>query len=290
MNAPYWQSPDGGVRLYLGDARDVLPQMSERGIVISDFPYSEHTHAKSRSGARALLKDGSGRTPKACTSRAAEFGFDHLSARDRRTFAGHAARLASRWVLVFSDTESAWLWRISLSARGLDYCRTGFWRKIGGTPQFTGDRPAVGTEAITICHPHGRKTWNGGGKHGVWDEDYAPNETLWYDVPIVLERGGVGLIDNEPRIHTTQKPEALMLALAEDFTDPGELVYDFTAGSCTTGIACMRAKGGPRRFVGIERDERFAEKAAKRLEAESKGSTYHAQERGQQALFAGVSR
>lgn len=281
---PYYQR--GGVTLYHGDARDVLPTMEERGIVIFDPPYSEHTHSKSRAGSRGLERDGAGRTPPASFSRVAEFGFDHLSASDRRIFARHVARLAERWALAFSDTESSHLWRRSLSAIGLDYCRTGFWRKLDGTPQFTGDRPAVCAEAITIMHPRGKKHWNGGGSHALWDEDFAPGETLWWDVPIVLERGGSKI--GEPRLHTTQKPEALMIALVSDFSDAGELVYDFTMGSGTTGIGCLRANGGPRRFVGIEREEKWIEKAAKRIDAELSGSTYHAAARGQTALFGGL--
>jgi len=245
-------------------------------VVMFDPPYSEHTHSKSRSGQRSLPKDGAGRTPACSFSRAAEFGFGHLAPALRSFLAFQAARLAARWALVFSDVESAGWWRLALVGAGLDYARTGAWIKEGATPQFTGDRPAAGFEAITICHPKGRKRWNGGGRHALWS------------VPIVLERGGSKL--GEPRVHTTQKPERLMLALCDDFTEPGELVYDFTAGSGTTGIGCLRAKGGPRRFVGIEREEKWIEAAAKRLDAELSGSTYHAAQAGQVGLFAGVPR
>lgn len=266
---PYWQNASGSVRLYLGDARDVAPQFTERGHVIMDPPYSAHVHGKSRAGARKVpLTNGKGVLTRGGIDRTVDFEFAHLTAAERRMLAGHAARLCSRWAITFSDTESSHLWRRSFEANGLEYVRTAFWHKIAGSPQFTGDRPAVACEAITLMHPAGRKRWNGGGKLGIYSETVVQPWT-----------------GDEPRIHTTQKPERLMLALVEDFTDPGDLVYDLTAGSCTTGIACMRAKGGPRRFVGIERDEKFAERAAKRLEAETKGSTYHAQERGQQALF-----
>jgi site-specific DNA-methyltransferase (adenine-specific) len=277
------------VTLFHGDAREVLPTLTERGVVIFDPPYREHTHAKSRAGTNTgLTKTGSGKVCPANFSRAAEFGFGHLSPRERSIFASHVRRLAARWALVFSDVESATWWRLSLQAAGLEYARTGFWRKVGGTPQFTGDRPAVCAEAITICHPKGRKRWNGGGAHGLWDEDFAPGETLWWDEPIVLARGGEGA-KGEPRLHTTQKPEALMLALVGDFSDPGEIVYDFTMGSGTTGIGCLRAPGGHRRFVGIEREEKWIEAAAKRLDAELSGSTYHAAKAGQQPLFGSTT-
>lgn len=266
---PYYQR--AGVTLYHGDARDVLPGLAARGVVISDFPYSAHVHSKATSNARPLDGRG-GHTPNgACNKvRKVDLHFDHLRARDRRFFAAQAKRLAARWVLAFSDTESDWLWRLSFQAAGLEYVRTAFWHKIASTPQFTGDRPAVAYEAITIVHPKGRKRWNGGGRGAS------------YEFPIVQQS------EREPRVHTTQKPAALMLALVSDFSDPGELVYDFTMGSGTTGIGCLRAPGGPRRFVGIEREEKWIEAAARRLDAELDGSTYHAAKAGQIAMFGGA--
>jgi hypothetical protein len=271
--SPYYQR--GPVTLYLGDCRDVLPTLTERGHVITDPPYSEHTHTKSRAGSRKLAS-GSGyeKDPSAyktaTISREVDFGFDHLSAPLRRFVARQAARLASRWVLVFSDVESASLWRWSLMATGLEYVRTGEWRKERATPQFTGDRPGVAFEVITIAHPKGKKRWNGGGKGGAWS------------APVVQERAGT--TGGEPRIHTTQKPEQLLRDLVADFTDPGDLVYDPFAGSGTTGIACARLG---RRCILIEREEKWAEAARKRIDAELDGSTYHAAQRGQVPMFGG---
>lgn len=190
--------------------------------------------------------------------------------------AHEAARLTDRWALVFSDSESSHIWRASLQAsgdrelelafllaeaeaspapecaHGLEYIRTIFWDKLSGSPQFTGDRPAVACEAITVMHAKGSAPrWNGGGKRGI------------YAVATVLDRGG-GRGGIEPRLHTTQKPKGLLLALEEDFTDPeraiagatasASLIYDFTAGVCTSGAAAIDAEGGPRFWVGCELD------------------------------------
>lgn len=54
--------------------------------------------------------------------------------------------------------------------------------------------------------------------------------------------------------HPTQKPVALMEYLIKTYTNPGELVLDNTMGSGTTGVACMNTG---RRFIGIERDEKY---------------------------------
>ncbi len=50
-------------------------------------------------------------------------------------------------------------------------------------------------------------------------------------------------------IHPTQKPVALMEYLIKTYTNEGETVLDFTAGSFTTGVACVSLN---RKFIGIE--------------------------------------
>lgn len=141
------------------------------------------------------------------------------------------------------------LWRETLidPAYGkVEYTRTGAWLKRGATPQFTGDRPASGFEAITICHRKGRKRWNGGGKHAIWEH------------AIVLNRNG-----DDPRLHTTQKPEPLFRDLVLDFTDAGDVILDSFAGSGTLGAA---AKKLGRKAILIEGQEPYCEVTARRLE------------------------
>ena len=64
-------------------------------------------------------------------------------------------------------------------------------------------------------------------------------------------------------VHPTQKPVALMEYLIKTYTNENELVLDFTMGSGTTGVAC---KNLDRNFIGIELDEKYFEKAKKRIE------------------------
>jgi len=64
--------------------------------------------------------------------------------------------------------------------------------------------------------------------------------------------------------HPTQKPVALMEDLVKTYTNPGDMVLDFTMGSGTTGVACMNTG---RDFIGIERDERYFKIAQERIYA-----------------------
>lgn len=235
----------GPATLYCGDCREVFHEIDQVAAVITDPPYSEHVHGSARSGRMQASNDHGGRYGSD-TRRNVDLGFEHLQEELRIECAQQFSRLAERWVLVFSDVESDHLWRSDLVAAGLDYVRTGAWVKLGSTPQFSGDRPATGFEAVTICHPKGRKRWNGGGSHAVWTH------------PIVLDRGRTGA-----RLHTTQKPIELMLQLVGLFTDPGEIVLDPFMGSATTGAAALQLG---RRFIGIEQDERYFDISCRRLE------------------------
>ena len=63
--------------------------------------------------------------------------------------------------------------------------------------------------------------------------------------------------------HPTQKPVALLEYLIRTYTNEGETVLDFTAGSGSTGVACVNTN---RNFIGIELDEGYFNIAKKRIE------------------------
>ena len=63
-------------------------------------------------------------------------------------------------------------------------------------------------------------------------------------------------------LHPTQKPVALIEYLIKTYTNEGELVLDNAMGSGTTGIACLNTN---RRFIGIEKDDKYFEIASNRI-------------------------
>ena len=64
------------------------------------------------------------------------------------------------------------------------------------------------------------------------------------------------------RVHPTQKPIALMEYLIKTYTNEGETVLDFTAGSFTTGVACVNLN---RKFIGIEMDDNYFDIGVNRI-------------------------
>lgn len=224
----------GTATLIHGDCLEIMPTLDQVDHVITDPPYEDHMHV-SKKGARGLRKDGY----------ASPAALDFASITDiRRPATREMVRLCSGWLLAFCTPEGVAAWRDELEANGAKYKRACVWVKPDASPQFNGQGPAMGAESIVAAWcGKGHSRWNAGGKRGVWT--CCTN---------LRSREGT---------HPTEKPAPLMAELVVDFTFEGQTVLDPFMGSGTTGIACI--KNG-RRFVGIEKDDRYFELACRRLE------------------------
>ncbi len=220
---PYYEH--AGVTIYHGDCREVIPNLPVVDHVITDPPYDEETHKGARSEVRKTW---------------IKISFAPLEISDSVPLMLSAAH---EWVISFCALEMFGDYK---RAAGKRWIRAGLWRRTNGAPQFSGDRPGQPGEGIAIMHASaGKKTWNGGGKHGYWAFPIADRTTN--------------------KLHPTTKPLALMAALVEDFTQPGQTILDPYMGSGTTLRA---AKDLGRRAIGIEIEEKYCEVAAKRLSQE----------------------
>lgn len=220
----------GAATLYLADAFDILPTLGEVDSIITDPPYGPKTHAG------ALTLHGCRTVPLV--------DFESFTEEQFIAFCTHAVTLARRWVILSCE----WRYVVSLEKAGLPLVRFGIWHKLDSAPQFTGDRPGSGWEAIAILHREGKKRWNGGGHNAMW--------------VCSVERGQ----------HPTQKPLTLLLDWVKKFTDEGETVLDPFMGSGTTGVACLKLG---RNFIGIERREDYFDIACHRIdEAQRQGSLF----------------
>jgi site-specific DNA-methyltransferase (adenine-specific) len=75
------------------------------------------------------------------------------------------------------------------------------------------------------------------------------------DVPISRQR--------DTGDHPCPKPLKLLKWIVENFTDPGDTVFDPFMGSGTTGVACVQTG---RKFIGCEIDPGYFEIAKRRIE------------------------
>ena len=101
----------------------------------------------------------------------------------------------------------------------------------------------------------------GGGVYGYTKEKRYKSDT-YYPRSIQTFKGCHNM---QGKVHPTQKPVALMEYLIRTYTNEGETVLDFTMGSGTTGVACVKTG---RRFIGIELDEEYFKIASNRIEDE----------------------
>ena len=69
--------------------------------------------------------------------------------------------------------------------------------------------------------------------------------------------------DRENGLHPTQKPLPLMEFIVRTYSNENETVLDNTMGSGTCGVACKKLN---RNFIGIEKDEKYFNKAKKRID------------------------
>jgi site-specific DNA-methyltransferase (adenine-specific) len=67
---------------------------------------------------------------------------------------------------------------------------------------------------------------------------------------------------NRGKIHPTQKPISLLEYLIKTYSKEGDIVLDFCYGSNSCGVAAFNTK---RKYIGIEKDDKFYEEGKNRL-------------------------
>ncbi len=219
-----------GVTLYLGDCREILPTLADVRHVITDPPYEDELH-----NAIGRIRRNDGR------EMVDSLGFDGINA-SRADVASALVSAASGWCIVFTLAEGVRAWRDPMQAAGAKWDTTLAWVKPDASPRFNGQGEARGFEcAVTAWCGPGYRSWNAGGKRGVYTH--------------CVNQGRQGE-------HPTEKPLSLMSDLVADFTQPNDLICDPFMGSGTTGVAAVRYG---RRFVGIEQNERWFDLSCKRI-------------------------
>src|SRR6476660_1560600 len=137
------------------------------------------------------------------------------------------------------------------------------WRKSNPMPNFRGRRFTNAHETLIWAarEPGGRGyTFN-------YEALKAGNDDVQVrsDWTIALCTGEERLKDaNGKKLHSTQKPEALLARVILASSRPDDLVLDPFCGSGTTGAVAKRLG---RRFIGIERERAYAAAALARIAA-----------------------
>jgi modification methylase len=154
------------------------------------------------------------------------------------------------------------VFRLGTALQDLDFwiLNDVIWRKANPMPNFRGRR---------FTNAHETLIWASRGQDSRYRFNYAAMKSLNDDVQmrsdwfIPLCTGGERLRDAAgAKVHPTQKPEALLHRVIMACTSPGEVVLDPFLGSGTTAAVAKRLG---RRFIGIEREQVYADAALARL-------------------------
>ena len=242
---PYFEGD--GVTLYLGDMREILPALGITvDLIVADPPYGETNLPWDR------WPDGWLQVAAGVASSLWCFG-------TLRMFLAHVAE--------FQDAG----WRLSQDV---------IWEKTNGTG-FATDRFRRVHEHVThwyrgawsdTYHDTPRTPYTGPNKHvrviRGWNtgEHYGKiSPRLYIDDGTRLARSVQKAPSVRHGLHPTEKPVPLLDQLIRYACPPNGTVLDPFAGSGST-LEAARLAG--RRAIGIEIDERYAERAARRLSQE----------------------
>lgn len=222
-----------GVRMICGDCREVLLSTTAIKHIISDPPYEDELH-KAVGKINRIRNDGQ-RTRD-------DLEFDGINA-VREEIAPLLVKASAGWLILFTLAEGVRAWRDPIQAAGGKWDTTLAWVKPDASPRFNGQGAARGFEcAVTAWCGTGYRSWNGGGKRGIYTHCVNTN------------RQGE---------HPTEKPVPLMCELVADYTMPGEVICDPFCGSGTTGVAAVKLG---RKFIGIEMDPKWFDLSCRRIE------------------------
>ena len=134
------------------------------------------------------------------------------------------------------------------------------WRKTNPMPNFRGRRFTNAHETLLWAakHKDARYTFNYQSMKALNDDLQMRSD--WF-IPVC---GGSERLRDEDgqKLHSTQKPEALLHRVVLASSKPGDLVIDPFLGSGTTAAVAKRLR---RRWIGFERDPRYASIAEERI-------------------------
>ena len=120
-----------------------------------------------------------------------------------------------------------------------------------------------------IEHLHNSSCWL------VWDKnngnnDFADCELAWTSFNSAVRKikytwNGMlqgNMKEKEQRVHPTQKPVPLIAWILRNYSEQNQIILDPFMGSGTT---CVAAKALDRRFIGIEKEQKYVDIANRRL-------------------------
>ncbi|HWQ12440.1 MAG TPA: site-specific DNA-methyltransferase [Roseiflexaceae bacterium] len=244
--------------IYHGDCRAVLAGLPERSVdmIFADPPYNLQLQQELRRPNQTLVD-------------AVDDAWDRFE-----SFAAYD-QFTREWLAacrrVLKDTGTIWvigayhnIYRVGAILQDLGYWFLNdiVFIKVNPMPQFRGVRFANAHETLLWCKKSREQKQYTFNYHALKEMNDGKQMRSDWQLPICT--GAERLRVDGAKLHSTQKPEALLYRVILASTSPGDVVLDPFFGTGTTGAV---AKKLGRRFVGIEREARYLEAARARIAA-----------------------
>lgn len=245
--------------IHIGDNREILARLPEKSVdvIFADPPYN-------------LQLRGELRRPNHSVVSAVDDAWDQFN--DFAAYDQYTREWLTACQRVLKDDGTIWvigtyhnIYRVGAALQDLGYwiLNDVVWIKNNPIPQFRGVRFANAHETLIWAkksQAQKRYTFNYHALKMMNDEKQMRSD--WY-LPICT--GEERLRDGDgDKLHSTQKPEALIYRVILASTRPGDVILDPFFGTGTTGAVAKRLG---RHFIGIERDPAYAEAARARIDA-----------------------
>jgi site-specific DNA-methyltransferase (adenine-specific) len=231
---PYYE--ESGITIYCGDCWEIMPSLGSVDCVLTDPPFSARTHAGHDFSAKGHAKEGKD------SANRKPLGYQAFTEKDAVHFAGLVSAHCKGWSVVMTDHTLAPFYCQELELKGRYVFAPLPYFAPGSTVRLSGDGPCSWTTWLIASRTVAQVRW------GTLPGGY------------IAQPGWIG---NSERMGG--KPLGLMRCLVKDYSHENDLILDPFMGSGTTLVA---AKNLWRRAIGIEREERYCEIAAKRLQQE----------------------
>jgi DNA modification methylase len=239
-----------------GDCLDILAQFPEKSVdlVFADPPYN-------------LQLTQELRRPNRTRVAAVEDSWDKFA--DFQEYDRFTTCWLSACRRVLKDTGTLWvigtyhnIYRVGAILQNLGFwiLNDVIWLKTNPMPNFRGVRFTNAHETLIWAQKiKGNKyIFNHQAMKSINDDLQMRSDWV---LPICTGRERLRI--NGSKVHSTQKPEALLYRILLSTTQPGDIVLDPFFGSGTTGVI---AKKLGRHFVGIERVKRYVKIAEQRID------------------------
>jgi site-specific DNA-methyltransferase (adenine-specific) len=246
MTAPFYD--DGTVTLYLGDMREVLPALGiTPDACVADPPYGETANQWD------VWPDGWVQVVADVLPASASlwcFGSARMFLQHALDFSGWKFAQEALWVKRNGSGPTSRDRLVKIHEWAYHWYR-GRWSDL----HHEWERERVTTNKGIVRNPAPAAEHQRARRSSAWQDDGTRQPR---SVTYLIEAPAV----RYQKRHPDEKPLAVVEALVRECVLPGGLVLDPFAGAGTTLLAAAMLG---RRAIGIESDERYAERAAERL-------------------------